>query len=207
MEVTRKMNLKYGKDSVTLRVNPNSITLEYPQTSKKSDLLLGSYMTMGEKGLMSLNIETFLPNDNSVFAEEHPKYTMKETLGLFRKWKEERRQVLATIQGVCTKYCYITNLSATYKEGDKDVFFKLALTEARTLKVKKKTKTGTRKPAPKPKTEYGMYTVKKGDCLTRIARRFGTTWEQLYAIPENKKVVGRNPDLIFPGQKLRVPKK
>ena len=203
MEVTRKISLKYGKDTVTLRVNPDSITLDYPQTSKKADLLEGGYLTMGEKGLMTVNIETFLPNDDSVFAGNNPARTMSATVNLLRDWKEKKRQVCVTIQGVCTKYCYITNYSTTYKEGDEDVYFKLGLTEYRKLSAEKVV----RKPAKKPETEMQVYTVKKGDNLTKIARRFGTRWENIYAIAENKKVIGSNPNLIFPGQKLKIPSK
>lgn len=57
---------------------------------------------------------------------------------------------------------------------------------------------GKREPEPPtPPEEY--YTVQRGDNLTRIAQRFGTTVKQLVAwnnIP--------NPNLIFPGQVLRV---
>ncbi len=52
----------------------------------------------------------------------------------------------------------------------------------------------------KPST--GSYTVKKGDTLSSIGRRFGESWQTLYKA--NKKVVGSNPNLILPGQKLVV---
>lgn len=51
-----------------------------------------------------------------------------------------------------------------------------------------------------PSTQY--YTVVKGDNLSKIAGRFGTTWQQLYAW--NKGVIGSDPNIIKPGQRLRV---
>ena len=53
------------------------------------------------------------------------------------------------------------------------------------------------KPAPKPSAQY--YTVVRGDNLTKIAKRYGTTVNQLVAWNGIK-----NPNLIYPGQKLRV---
>lgn len=48
----------------------------------------------------------------------------------------------------------------------------------------------------------GDYTVREGDTLSKIAARHGTTWQQLYAA--NKAVIGGDPDLIVPGQRLAL---
>jgi LysM repeat protein len=51
-------------------------------------------------------------------------------------------------------------------------------------------------PAPPERT----YTVARGDTLSGIAARFGTTWQEL------QRINGiRNPNLIFPGQVIRLP--
>lgn len=47
---------------------------------------------------------------------------------------------------------------------------------------------------------YDEYIVKAGDWLSTIAPKFNTTWEKLQEINNLK-----NPNLIFPGQKLMVP--
>ncbi|MEU5536689.1 transglycosylase family protein [Streptomyces sp. NPDC020362] len=46
----------------------------------------------------------------------------------------------------------------------------------------------------------GDYTVREGDTLSAIAARHGTTWQRVYAA--NKKVIGDDPNLIVPGQRL-----
>src|SRR5687768_10437445 len=56
---------------------------------------------------------------------------------------------------------------------------------------------------PKPSTSAGdKYTVVRGDTLSKIAvaQDVDGGWQALYA--ENKSVVGSNPNLIYPGQKL-----
>lgn len=53
-------------------------------------------------------------------------------------------------------------------------------------------------------TGVSEYTVKSGDWLSKISARYDLKggWERLYAL--NKEVVGLDPDLIFPGQVLRL---
>ncbi|MGW5611293.1 transglycosylase family protein [Streptomyces sp. NPDC003753] len=48
----------------------------------------------------------------------------------------------------------------------------------------------------------GDYTVRQGDTLSGIAERHGTTWQRLYE--RNKAVIGGDPDLIVPGQRLEL---
>src|SRR5690625_1177743 len=46
----------------------------------------------------------------------------------------------------------------------------------------------------------GVYTVKKGDTLTKIAKKFGTTVDELVRLNNIS-----NPNLIHPGQKIIIP--
>lgn len=64
------------------------------------------------------------------------------------------------------------------------------------------------KPAPKPappKKPAQIYTVRPGDSLSLIAHKFygNYNWAKIYAA--NRKVVGANPNLIHPGQRLVIP--
>jgi LysM repeat protein len=55
---------------------------------------------------------------------------------------------------------------------------------------------------PKPVAAAGTYRVVAGDWLSKIARRYGTTWQTLYALNRDRIT---DPDLIYPGQVLRLP--
>lgn len=49
-----------------------------------------------------------------------------------------------------------------------------------------------------------IYEVKAGDSLSKIATKYsGVTWQQIF---EANKDQIKNPDLIHPGQKLKIPK-
>lgn len=46
------------------------------------------------------------------------------------------------------------------------------------------------------------YIVQKGDTLSKIARKYNTTWQSIYE--KNKELIGNNPNLIKIGQKLII---
>lgn len=63
----------------------------------------------------------------------------------------------------------------------------------------------TKPPAPTPGASGPVHVVRRGDTLSAIAQGAGVKggWPALYRA--NVKVVGDDPDLIKPGQRLRVP--
>ena len=77
--------------------------------------------------------------------------------------------------------------------GDKD----LAWFTGAKVETKSQPKS---EPAPKP--SFTTYTVRKGDTLWEIAQKYKTTVNELVRLNKIK-----NPNLIYPGQKLKVPGK
>ncbi|MFF3156266.1 transglycosylase family protein [Streptomyces sp. NPDC057910] len=68
----------------------------------------------------------------------------------------------------------------------------------------RRAEAGQRSGAPlrAERVAAGSYTVRGGDTLSAIAAAHGSGWEALYAA--NKAVIGDDPDLILPGQQLRI---
>ena len=54
-------------------------------------------------------------------------------------------------------------------------------------------------PTPAKKEKTVTYTVKKGDTLSSIAKKYGTTYQKIASDNGIK-----NPNLIYPGQKLKI---
>ena len=46
------------------------------------------------------------------------------------------------------------------------------------------------------------YTVEAGDNLTKIGAKYGISWQAIY--DANRDIIS-NPDLIHPGQELKIP--
>jgi nucleoid-associated protein YgaU len=58
-------------------------------------------------------------------------------------------------------------------------------------------------PAAEEKVEY--YTIQKGDSLSKIAKKYyGNAMAYPKIFEANREVI-KNPDLIFPGQVIRIP--
>ena len=67
---------------------------------------------------------------------------------------------------------------------------------------KKRIESAFYNPKSKPKT----YTVKSGDCLYNIAKKYygdGSKYTKIYEA--NKKIIGSNSNLIKAGQVLTIP--
>jgi len=59
--------------------------------------------------------------------------------------------------------------------------------------------------APAPKAQVKYYVVQKGDSLSKIAGEFyGKPMDYPRIFEANREVI-KDPDLIYPGQKLRIP--
>ncbi|MCL6597935.1 MAG: LysM peptidoglycan-binding domain-containing protein [Alicyclobacillus macrosporangiidus] len=107
---------------------------------------------------------------------------------------------------------YISQFQHTWSGGFGDCKYHIELQQARdlvvdtvgstTASVKPMAATVSRPKPPTPKT----YTVKSGDTLWGIAKKLsgsGSNYTTLYQL--NKSVIGPDPNLIKPGQVLRIP--
>jgi nucleoid-associated protein YgaU len=52
--------------------------------------------------------------------------------------------------------------------------------------------------------EGETYTIKSGDTLSKIGHHFGVSWQEIH---EANKDEIKDPDKIFPGQTIRIPRK
>jgi nucleoid-associated protein YgaU len=60
--------------------------------------------------------------------------------------------------------------------------------------------------APEPEEQTEFYTVVSGDSLSKIAKRYYNDAMKYPVIFEANREVIKDPNLIYPGQKLRIPK-
>ncbi len=60
--------------------------------------------------------------------------------------------------------------------------------------------------APPAQEQYDFYTIKRGDSLSKIARQYyGDPMKYPVLFEANREII-KNPDLIYPGQVIRVPR-
>lgn len=134
---------------------------------------------------------------------------------LISAWKDAGTslQVIIPAAGI-NKNMYVKSFTWDFKGFEGDLYYSLAFRELKTLRpiqisvnVANIKRAAAKTPSartpvpsnPPPKT----YTVKSGDCLSVIAKRLGIgSWNSIYEL--NRDQI-KNPNLIYPGQVLRVP--
>lgn len=178
---------------------------------------LGDINTTGRRKPQSLTLSCFFTTKEYKFARRggvSVNHAMDYVL-LIRKWIEAKdiiRVVIADESGArVNEQFYIEDITFGEKREDNgDIPYNISFRQYTPMKVSAigKTAANTERAdaaTAAPKKEKS-YTVKKGDCLSAIARAvYGDAgqWKKIYEA--NKSIIGKNPNLIFPGQKYVLP--
>lgn len=106
----------------------------------------------------------------------------------------------------------ITNLQVTYDNGkcalsgdcpSAEAMQKAVLLAGNVQGVAEVNISGLKVPPPKEKVEY--YVIQKGDTLSAIAKKYYGDANKYPRIFEANREVIKDANLIFPGQKIRIP--
>lgn len=200
-----------------LPVNPEQISIKKTHGYEDVQVTqLGEYTVIGEAALREFSFASFFPRDY------HPGYCEYEDLldpwsavGKIEKWMEGRKPVRLVITGTPIEGL-VTIRSFQYSEragNPGDVFYELELKEYKEVKFRQVETSGSGKSTvitgahrPETKTVPAFYVVILGDTLWKIAQRTlgnGDRWREIYEA--NTAVIGKNPNKIYPGQKLVIP--
>ncbi|MCC0700870.1 LysM peptidoglycan-binding domain-containing protein [Clostridioides sp. ZZV15-6383] len=173
----------------------------------------------GEK-IREISFKTFLPfqYDASYCRYSELKNPI-EVVAMLEKWVDQAEPLRLIITGFgyngLVTISSFSNTQTAGREEDRDIditFRTYRELKIETLKkeTKSNTKTDLKDNRPNNKTTTKIYTVKASDTLYKIAKNLlgkGSRWPEIYNIPENKKVIGKNPNVIKKGQKLVIPSK
>lgn len=222
------MAYKMYMDGVLMPITPSKITVKITGQNKTLTLIGGEEINiLKTAGLSEVSFDVVLPQVSYPFtnggAQRADYY-----LSLFERLKNSKEAFQWIMNrsrpnGAALFYSNITVALEDYQIKD-DVKEGFDVTVSIKLKQWKAygTKTVTIQPAPtpveKPKAtvqepprettnapKTTTYTVKKGDCLWNIAKKYlgnGSRYTEIAALNKDKI---KNPNLIYPGQVLTLP--
>lgn len=206
---------KSNSDKIMLPVNPESFafTEKHNNTSVNVNSI-GEVNLLGKRDLKTGTISSHFPKRDRNYANNSGRQAPYTYINKLLSWKSSGKPVQLIITGTKINFqVTIETLKYGEQDGTGDVYYDLTLKEYRAVEIKKtklkKTKKTTKKkskpkrPAAKKKTK--TYTVKSGDCLWNIAKKFYGNGAQYTKIYNANKGKIKNPNLIYPGQVLTIP--
>ncbi|EGT3757674.1 TPA: LysM peptidoglycan-binding domain-containing protein [Clostridioides difficile] len=173
----------------------------------------------GEK-IREISFKTFLPFQyDASYCRYSELKNPTEIVAMLEKWVDQAEPLRLIITGFgyngLVTISSFSNTQTAGREEDRDI--EITFRTYRELKIetlkketKSNTKTDLKDNRPNTQTKSKIYTVKASDTLYKIAKNLlgkGSRWPEIYNIPENKKVIGKNPNIIKKGQKLVIPSK
>lgn len=219
MSTKYQMWLTYNaeKEKIQLPVLPERFETRNGSSNSSMNISgLGEIVIMQSRPALQFSFSSFFP------ATKFPGVqvgSLTKPLTLVQKineWKTSKKPVhlIATACGV-DLYASIEDFSYSEEGGDPGTYqYSITLKEYREITVRQVKVDIPKAVATVKKTEPRVdntvqprtYTVKSGDCLWNIAKKFygnGAQYTKIYNA--NKGVIGGNPNLIYPGQVLTIP--
>ena len=212
----------FDKDNATYRlpVNPEEIETTSAQAIEKYEILkLGQVAIPTHMELKEYSFEAEFPHRSLHYVETSGDFRGPDFyLRLFEQWRQEKAPVrFIASNGIgddINTLVLIEELTITERageEGDKYVSFQLleyrefgkkaVVVATPTVAVAKKKEPA---PAVNPKSN-GTHVVQSGDTLWAIAKKYYGNGNQYTKIFNANKDKIKNPNLIYPGQKLVIP--
>lgn len=217
-------------DKMLLPIPPEKMQLKVNSKNKTLTLINeGEINILKKVGLTDIDFDVLIPQVNYPFAT-YSKGFQKASVFLNKfeqlKTSQEPFQFIVSRTMPNGKVLYNTNMKVSLEDyiidenagNGFDLKVPIKLKQYREFGTKtvdinissSKPKASVRKPrpatnSPAPKKKSKTYTVKKGDCLWNISKKYygnGSKYRKIYNANKGKI---KNPNLIYPGQKFTIP--
>jgi LysM repeat protein len=201
-------------DTFHFPVNPLSLTINREKKYNTVEIIDIGEIDVNDKGtkIRELSIETLIPDVYEPYCRYTDIASAKDTIEKLEKWQDQVEPLRLIITGIA--FNNLVNLGAMNEEVKPEglyngKYFTFTFRTYKELKVElynPSSSTSLKNNRTTATASSRTYTVKSGDNLWNIAKWWwgdGARWPDLYN--KNKSVIGSNPNLIYPGQKLVIP--
>ncbi|MCL1988859.1 MAG: LysM peptidoglycan-binding domain-containing protein [Firmicutes bacterium] len=224
-----EINIEYKGNQLIFPTNPQEINI-----SRQTDNITHHVLKTGEIVLPNTpNLQRI--NFTSLFWAERAPKTSGEYLEWLNDWRAEKepaRLIVVNHDTTETTYhglnllvlCNNFDTNEGRAGAENEIYYTLDLIEYREDESEEEIyleengfyesepKRIDERPKPPPVYEvqsvHELHEVVRGESLWAITKKHGqpgTSWRELFAIPENRAIIGENPNDIRPGQQLIIP--
>ncbi len=210
-----EMWLRQADNAFRFPIFPSSFEVKGNSIVNTTNIIkLGEVVVFGGRGLRSIDISSFFPNQNYPFCDYAGFPKPYDCVALLKDWMEKGYILRFIITETNINFeCIITDFSYKEQDGTRDVYFTLNLKEYKRIQIPKVNtnndeKLSSTKNVPLTKgfdTKQKTHKVGKGDSLWSLAKKYygnGDLWKKIY--DANKKLI-KNPDIIKDGWVLVIP--
>lgn len=215
------MTIIAGGREIEIPVLPQKLKVTSPGNNDKATVLvLGDILILRKKGLRTVAWDSFFPVNDAPFVTGRITDPV-EIVRAIQDARDELDPVRFLITGTdldINVRMGVETFDYEERSGEMgDFYYSIKLSEwkdysprrivlpagAEETGARPKSRSGPGKP---PAAAAKTYTVKAGDCLWNIAKKFygkGGDYTKIYNA--NKGTIGSNPNLIYPGQVFTIP--
>lgn len=214
--------IKTFLDGVQLPVNPfEDVTIKAQGNNKQYDIVdLGEVTRIGKAKLKEATIKSLFTDNVYPFSSTSSPLPAKTYVDNIYKLMEQQQPARLIITGDgmdINLLCSIEQFSPSQHFGEtNEYYYTLELKEYREPVIKRVQIVQTAAEAPKAQASAQpvrttqapttrTYTVKSGDCLWNIAKKYYGNGAQYTKIVNANKSKIKNPNLIYPGWVLVIP--
>lgn len=214
----RQLWLTYNgeREKTQFPVLPETFEVSFGNTNKTVDISgLGEIVILQDRAAIEVSWDSFFPATKFPGVQVDSLTPPKTLLKTICEWKSSDKPVHIILTGTDVNFfAAIQSIQPSEEGGDPDsIYYKIKLKEYREVKVRQVQVNITTKVATVSsqatrtdnRVQEKTYTVKSGDCLWNIAKSLlgsGSRYTEIYNLNKDKI---KNPNLIYPGQVLRIP--
>ena len=170
---------------------------------------LGDINLMGKTGLREVSLSSFFPDKDYNFSNNTNRQKPISCVNQIESWRNSGKPVRVIITDLLNMEATIESFAWGEQDATGDIYYTLALKEYKKIKTTKATVTAsteTTRETKAPESSSGKtYTVKAGDCLWNIAKKFYGNGALYTKIRDANKDKIPNSDIIYAGQVLTIP--
>lgn len=214
----RQLWLTYNgeREKIQFPVLPETFEVSFGNTNKTVDISgHGEIVILQDRAAIEVSWDSFFPATKFPGVQVDSLTPPKTLLKTICEWKSSDKPVHIILTGTDVNFfAAIQSIQPSEEGGDPDsIYYKIKLKEYREVKVRQVQVNITTKVATVSsqatrtdnRVQEKTYTVKSGDCLWNIAKSLlgsGSRYTEIYNLNKDKI---KNPNLIYPGQVLRIP--